>query len=437
MLAVNLSLVALSDLTRKLPAALSLLAVAFAALLVAARRLRPRAAPGLDKRFLWIALLLRLPLLALPPTLSDDALRYLWDGKVAAAGKNPYLLPPGSERLAGLRDEGWRRLPHRGVPTVYPPLALAAFSIATRLPFAPFAWKALVTAADLGACAGLLALARRRGLPQSRALGYAWNPLVMLEGAGMGHVDVLGVAAALAAVLSLTPERDEAPGAEQAAVWGAASVLAKLVPAAALPMWARLSGRPLRFGAVAAALLLAAVLPVLAATGGIPPGLATFAISWEWNGPIFEPLWRFLAAVRAAPALAHGLDACKEMSGRYTLPNPLYPYLYPQFLAKALLALGVAAVVLRSLRERDGVAGSRRLFGGLLLLSSTVYPWYLLWVLPWAALTGTASWLVLSATMPLSYLARRGVPLFPWIYLGVWGPFAAVALWEWWRRDRG
>lgn len=153
---------------------------------------------------LLVALLIRLSLLALPPTLSDDALRYLWDGRVAAAGFNPYREAPDSPRLAPLRDELWHRLPHRAVPTVYPPLALSAFSIAARFPVPLPIWKVLACAADLGACALLLALARRFGLPEARAAWYAWNPLVVLEVAGMGHVDALGAAACIAAVWALT-----------------------------------------------------------------------------------------------------------------------------------------------------------------------------------------------------------------------------------------
>ncbi|MDP9120593.1 MAG: hypothetical protein M3O15_04370, partial [Acidobacteriota bacterium] len=131
-------------------------------------------------------MLLRLPLLPLPLTLSDDVLRYVWDGKVASAGRNPYALSPEAEELAPLRDEAWRHLPHRGLPTVYPPLAIAAFSIAARLPFPILAWKGLATAADLAACALLLALARRTGRPEGLAVWYAWNPLAALETAGMG-----------------------------------------------------------------------------------------------------------------------------------------------------------------------------------------------------------------------------------------------------------
>jgi hypothetical protein len=204
LVAANAGLLLVFDLAHRLPLTLALLGAAFLALPFVARRLENLRVP-LGGAILLGALLVRLPLLPLPPTLSDDALRYLWDGKVAAAGLNPYALAPAAERLTPLRDGVWRRLPHTQVPTVYPPLAVAVFSIASRLPFPLFAWKVLVLAADLLGCRLLLALARRLGVPEGRAVWYAWNPLVALEVAGMGHVDALGVAAVIGAVLHLTP----------------------------------------------------------------------------------------------------------------------------------------------------------------------------------------------------------------------------------------
>lgn len=377
-------------------------------------------------------MLLRLPLLALPLWLSDDALRYLWDGRVAMAGFNPYALAPKAPELAALRDESWQRLPHKEVPTVYPPLAIAAFSIASRFPAPLLAWKAMVTAADLGTCALLLALARRRGIPESRTAWYAWNPLVALEVAGMGHVDALGVAATVAAVLALSSLRSL-----PAAAWATAGALAKLVPVAALPMWSRQSGQPGRFLGGAAILLAAAGLPVLAATGGIPPGLLTYGVSWEFNGPVYEPLWRLLDISGIAPALSRGLEALERRTEMWYAWDWIYPYLYPRLLAKLLLAAGMGVLVLRSLRETDPVAGTRRLFGGLLLLSATVYPWYLLWVLPWAALTRSIAWLALSGLILLSYLPQLGIaPLMPWVYLAIWVPFAALMVIGRWRHAR-
>ena len=89
-------------------------------------------------------------------------------------------------------------------------------------------------------CVFLFGLARRRGIPRYRVVWYAWNPLVIMEVAGMGHVDALGVAAVIAAVLLA---RSRGPATARSALAASFGVLAKLVPLLAVPMWARQSGR--------------------------------------------------------------------------------------------------------------------------------------------------------------------------------------------------
>ena len=174
-----------------------MLALAFVSYLFAAKRLEHRAsAPAI----LLVAALLRLLLVPLPPTLSDDTLRYIWDGKVVRAGFNPYLLAPEAPELEALRDELWERMPHKEVPTVYPPLALALFSAASVLPRPLIGVKILLCLVELAGCWLLIGLARRLGVGAGRAIWYCWNPLVSLEVAGMGHVDAAVMAATVATV---------------------------------------------------------------------------------------------------------------------------------------------------------------------------------------------------------------------------------------------
>jgi hypothetical protein len=437
LLALHLGLLAVFDLARHLILVLCLLAAAFAALAWAARRL---AAGRTGAVILTGALLLRLTLLPLPLTLSDDVERYLWDGKVAAAGWNPYLFPPASDRLAPLRGQGEPLPPHSDVPTIYPPLAIAWFSIAARLPDPIFAWKAMAAGADLLGCLFLIHLARRLGRPEGTAVWYAWNPLVVLEGAGMGHVDALAIAAAVGTVLLLVGRPRSAGRTALAATAAAAAVLAKLGPLVALPLWARGSGRPIWFLAATAGLVGLALLPVATATGALPPGLAAYGLHWEFNGPLYEPLWRLLDAAGVAPALARGVGHLEHWTRQFDRWDWIYPLLYPRLLAKALLAAGSLAAIALSVvagGERDAAADTGRLFGRLLLCSATVYPWYVLWMLPWAALAGHRAWLALSGLILLAYLPQHGgPPLWPWIYLAIWGPFGVLLAFDF-RRGRG
>lgn len=381
---------------------------------------------------LAVAALVRALLLPLPPTLSADVWRYLWEGRVAAAGHNPYVTAPDHPALAALRDARWERVDHRQVPTVYPPLPLAIWSLVARLPAAAGlpAWKLIACIFDLVACWGLVRLATATGRPAHRVFWYAANPLVALEVAGAGHLEPLGIAAAVGAVLALSrvPARPVRAG-----LAAAAAGLAKLAPFAAVPMWARQSGRPARLIAAAGAAAALTLLPVAGTAGVVPAGLATYAVRWEFAGPLHEPLWRALAAARAPEAVEHALDLMKEWTGMHGPLNRLYPWAYPQLLSRLLLAVAALALVARSVTWRDPVRGTGALFGGLVLCSPTVYPWYLLWALPWAALEGQSRWLWLAAAAPLLYVpGLLGVPWWPWLHLALWGPFPLL----WWRDRR-
>lgn len=433
LLAAHLALMVTFDLTARPVITLLILLIAFVSYWRAARRLELAVTAPV---ILLVAILLRLPLLPLPPTLSDDVLRYTWDGKVVLGGFNPYLLAPEAAELAPLRDELWERMPHKHVATVYPPLALALFSVASWMPYPLVGVKILLCFVELVGCALLIRLAQRLGLPPGRAVWYCWSPLACLEVAGMGHVDAMVLTGSVAAVLCLVSvPRQALTGAAAAA----AGVLGKLVPLFLLPLWARVSGRPIAFLGLATALVAAAMLPVGVSVGGVPPGLVTYGVSWEFNGPLYEPLWRLFDVLELDDKLKMGLDALKNRTARHDFWNQLYPYVYPQLLAKLLL-LGVFGVFfLYSLRRsvetrQSAVIASGQLMGGLILCAATVYPWYLLWVLPWAALARQPAWLLLSMLMPLAYVPQLfGIALFPWIYLALWGPFFGLLITTTWN----
>lgn len=399
-----------------------LLALAFAALGWTVLRCGRLGAPLL----LGVAVLLRLLLIPLPATLSDDVLRYLWDGKVIAAGFNPYALSPDAQELGDLRDAEWEVMPHRDVEAVYPPLALVFFSIAAALPRSLTVWKLMLVAVELLGCLVLLRLARRAGVGSRRVALYAWNPLVTLEVAGMGHVDALGVTLVLVTVWALAGRRGWAPAA------AAGAVLAKLVPVLALATWARRASRPWRFALLSLGGIAVGLLPVIWATGGVPPGWVRFGVSWEFNGPLYEPLWRLLELVRLDGAIKVALDGMKSLTGAHEFWNRFYPWVYPQLLAKGVLGVLLAWLLWRVWRDRQAriEAVTGRTFAALVLCSATVYPWYLLWMLPWAALTLQRAWLALSALVLLSYLPQTtALPLMPWVFAAIWIPFF-VLLWR-------
>ena len=425
-ISAHLGLLILFNLHDHVATFLMLVGAGFLGVFLAERQLRGRSRSSMLWLILVVAALLRCLLLPLPPTLSEDVERYVWDGRVLGAGFNPYELPPEAPELMPLRDGLWEVLPHRQVPTVYPPLAQTLFVLSAWLPGSVYSLKTILVVLDLGTCALLLLLARIWSLPPERTLWYAWNPLVTVEIAGMGHVDGLGVALVVlaTALLALSPGK-----LGSASIAAAGAVLAKLVPILSVPVWGRQSGRAGLFITVTLALALTGLLPVLISTGGLPPGLIEYGVSWEFNGPIFEPLWRLLDQLDLQPAVQSGLDRLKEMSGKHEFWNRFYAFNYPQLWAKVILSVGLLMALIWSWRAEFTPRALGRVFGSVLVFSATVYPWYALWVLPWAALLRHPGWLALSGLLFLSYIPLAwDVSLFPWVQALIWLPFVVVML---------
>src|SRR5437763_1627343 len=96
---------------------------------------RPRRGAGPRNRHpVAFAAAMRLMALFAPPYLSSDIYRYVWDGRVLAAGINPYRYIPTDPQLDHLRDPAiWPEINRSNyAPTIYPPAAQAIFFAATR-----------------------------------------------------------------------------------------------------------------------------------------------------------------------------------------------------------------------------------------------------------------------------------------------------------------
>ncbi len=422
------ALLGLYELDRNIAWTLLFIGVGFLGVIIGERFLK-RSRRRKILFILVVGAILRILMLPLSPSLSDDVYRYIWDGKVLAAGFNPYLSAPEDPVLEPLRDELWERLPHKDVATVYPPFSEGLFGSVASLPASVWVWKLLLTSIDLLSCVMLIVLLRRRRVSIDRTVWYVWNPLVTIEIAGMGHVDGLGVAAVLMTVVLLQlPRKRIFAGAIAAAI----SVLIKIVPILAFPVFARQSKRPIIFLAIASLLVVIGVIPVMWTIGGVPSGLVEYGVSWEFNGPLFEPLWRGLDRLEFSDLVSTALDSRKEASGEHEFWNRFYPLNYPQLWAKLFLMAGLCVAVAFAWREKDTVGALRKVFGYVVIFSATVYPWYLLWVLPWATITRDKAWLMLSGLVMLCYVPQFStVPLFPWIHALIWVPFAgALMVWR-------
>jgi hypothetical protein len=83
---------------------------------------------------------------------------------------------------------------------------------------------------------------------------------------------------------------------------------------------------------------------------------------------------------------------------------------WPEELARvAVSRLALVWAAAQSFRPRLDAAHEARLaLGGAILLAPTLHPWYVLWVLPIAAVQAAGGWLLFGALVPLQYSRASG-----------------------------
>lgn len=325
---------------------------------------------------LGVALAIRLPLL-FPPPVSTDIFRYVWDGKVQAAGINPYRYRPADPALASLRDTVIFTDINRATTarTIYPPVAQMVFFLATRIAATVPVMKAVMVGFELLTVAALLALLRRRGLPETRILLYAWHPLPLFEFAGSGHVDAVAIACMLLATLAADRRRPGLAGT----LLGLA-VAAKYFPAAIVPaLWRRWDWRLPLAGLVVLVLCYLPYLGVGWQVLGFLPGYAKEE-GLASGGGFF--LLALLRTVTSLPGFASSLYILLGCAG--------------------LLAAGIAVALRRTPREA-ALGAALGLMLGFTLLFSPHLAWYFTWLVPFLCFRPSAALIYLTGAAPLLY----------------------------------
>jgi alpha-1,6-mannosyltransferase len=184
--------------------------VASGALTVAATML----APSVPTRagllvILGLAVIMRLLVITDAPFLSTDIYRYIWDGRVQAAGINPYALVPADPALAALRDAVIYPNINRAdyALTAYPPIAQIFFLAVTRISETLVMMRLAMVACEAVIVAVLIDLLRQFQLPATAVVAWAWHPLAIWEIAQGGHVDALMIALLMLGIWLLVRHR--------------------------------------------------------------------------------------------------------------------------------------------------------------------------------------------------------------------------------------
>jgi alpha-1,6-mannosyltransferase len=335
---------------------------------------------------LALAAVWRVPLLLRPPTLSTDVYRYVWDGRIQRFGYDPYVVVPGNSAVRHLHTAETLLMNHPDVPTPYPAAAELFFRAVMMVNDSARALKSAIFLCDAALVAVLLRWLASSHRSPWWVLAYAWNPLVALEGAGNGHVDLLGALCLVLTAAALAHGRRTV-----AAAGFALAVGVKFLPATLAPLfWRRIR---LRDAALCVGILAALYIPFLD-QGRLPLGsLGDYLAYWRFNAPLYLALERvFPTASLIGVPVSFGFAVALWARWHLGLDSP------------EAWAWPAAAT---------------------LLFAPTIYPWYLLWVTPF---------LFTPRTLPLAVWTVSSLSFY-WS-LPVWattvieyGPVLGIAGW--------
>jgi hypothetical protein len=195
-------------------------------------------------------------------------------------------------------------------------------------------------------------------------------------------------------------------------VWAGAvlglSSLAKYLAVVTAPFLAR--RRAAALGALAAVAVLG-YAPFFDAGPRLIGSLREYSASWSFNGPPYLAL----SGLSGDPAIARRL----------------------------LAAFGVAFALAAAFRETDALRYAFLVIGCALVVSPTVYPWYVTWLVPLLCVFPSRGWIAFTALVPLSYAVwgvygRTGAWVLPtWVLAAEYLPFYGLLLLDLSRPLRG
>jgi len=352
--------------------------------------------------------------------LSGDVYRYIFEGNMVLHGYNPYTTAPEAMAATPLVDTTiFPRILQPAVPTVFPPLSQYIFGLAYLLHSDSIhGFKLISVLFELMTLLSLIVFVRRyvkrHPFKSWALLIYLFSPLVVIEFVMSSHVDILAMPFFVFGLVALRRNRPAVTG-----VMLAAAAMVKLFGLFFVPVLLfHFMGKD-RWRFLGAFLLtgLLLYLPfMIRGGGGVVGSLGDCFTCWEFGGSVF-PLLNGLIGGTAARVVSGLLFLA--VIGWATLPGrKLVPDVYMRLFI---------------------------VFGAFVILTPALFPWYLVWLLPFVVYYRNLPFLVLSGTVLLLYVSigtttqTFGLAQPWWLLPAVYVPFYALlarAAYRQWRKRR-
>lgn len=332
--------------------------------------------------------------------LSDDVYRYVWDGKLNANGVNPYQYSPSDGATEALRDSAiYPGINHRSLPTIYPPMAQAVFTVAQLIGGDTIVViKILCGLFELLTAFALMVWLGSLGVPRRHLLLYLYSPLILVEFWLSTHLDIFGLPFLIAGLIALRQERGGVSGLLLALACLVKFVAILILPIALFQLKGRRRGA---FAGVFTITVLILYLPYLLNGGHVFGSLTDYLEEWQFNGSVYA----------------------------------LIAFIVHAETARIICGILLALLILWLIRPRgDAVDRMFRAFSGYLILTPVFFSWYFVWIYPFLLRRLSPAFLWLSGATLLSYHYLIGYYAtgtwseISWLRLAMYVPFYALLI---------
>lgn len=383
--------------------------------------IRQDQATSLAVTALCMGLLIRVVLIFALPNLSDDLYRFVWDGRCTHAGISPYAYLPTvlvEQGITGLSPALYRELNSPDYYSVYPPMAQLLYFLSSSptysLATSAGILKALHIAIELAGAVALYQIALHY-YTQAKALRitsvYYLCPLVIVEGVGNLHHEPMSMGLLLVSLWLLQTKRYLSSAV--AVVVGAGI---KLIPVIIIPfVLYRLAGKArwhYLLGLAASSTVMAIPLLVGLDIANFAESIDLYFRKFEFNASVYY-VSRYI--------------------GRLITGYNLIAYIGPLLALIPVIFFGKA--VLHWPKELTTKAVTRYSLIGLslyYLCATTVHPWYIINLVPLAALLGYRYAIVWGMLISLTYINYSYSPYQEnlWVVGLEYSVVAIVLYWE-------